>query len=208
MGAVDTIQAVCFDAYGTLCRIRELRQPYRRLFERLGLDARAAARTAMTTSGGLEQLAAGLAPGTAPPTAGLLEDLAAELASVELFEEVPAALAGLAGCGLKVWVASNLAPPYADPLRRLLAGLADGFSLSFEVGAVKPEPAVFAHVCAGLGLPASRVLMVGDSARADVEGARSFGMRAVRLVRGEPSAWPERIGSVGELVAGRTSLFT
>jgi HAD superfamily hydrolase (TIGR01549 family) len=174
----------------------------------MGIDARSAARTAMTTGEGLEQLAARLDPGSAPLTAELLGDLAVELASVELFEEVPAALRELARCGLKVWVVSNLAPPYADPLRSLLAGLADGFSLSFEVGAVKPEPALFAHACAGLDLPASRVLMVGDSPRADVEGARSFGMQAVRITRGEPSAWPNRIGSPRELVARRTGRDT
>jgi HAD superfamily hydrolase (TIGR01549 family) len=203
---VGATAAICFDAFGTLCRIREPRHPYRRLFERLGVRPREAARIAMTTGEGLEQFAARLDPGLAPLATELLGDLAAELASVELFEEVPGALAELTRCGLKVWVASNLAPPYAGPLRRLLAGLADGLSLSFEVGAVKPEPAIFAHVCAGLNLPASRVLVVGDSPRADVEGARSFGMRAVRLARGEPSAWPNRIGSLTELVTRRTGL--
>jgi FMN phosphatase YigB (HAD superfamily) len=157
----------------------------------------------MTTEVGLEQLAARLISCPAVPVAELVDDLAAELASVVLFEEVPAALAALAECGLKVWVASNLAPPYAGPLRGLLAGLVEGFSLSFEVGAVKPEPAIFAHACAGLGLPPGQVLMVGDSARADVEGARSFGMRAVLLARGGPSAWPEQIGSLDELAARR-----
>src|SRR5262245_62270452 len=106
----------------------------------------------MTTGLSFEQLATTLAPGAGQATDGLRDDLEAELASIELFEEASAVLVGLAEYGLRRWVVSNLAPPYADPLRRLLAGRVDGFSLSFEVGAVKPEPAIFAHACDGLRL--------------------------------------------------------
>jgi len=110
-------------------------------------------------------------------------------------------LANLAVHGIKRWVVSNLAPPYAEPVRRLLAGMVNGFSFSFELGAIKPEPAIFAHACASLQRPAPQIMMVGDTVRADVEGARAFGMQAVTLVRGGCTKWPDCIESLQELAS-------
>lgn len=48
-----------------------------------------------------------------------------------------------------------------------------------EVGARKPDARIFALACERLGLPAGRVLMVGDRRDADIAGALAFGMQAV-----------------------------
>jgi FMN phosphatase YigB (HAD superfamily) len=53
-------------------------------------------------------------------------------------------------------------------------GSVDDFVLSFEVGAVKPDPAIFQAALDRLGVPADRTLMVGDSDEAD-GGARALG---------------------------------
>jgi len=45
----------------------------------------------------------------------------------------------------------------------------------------KPQPAFFRAVASALGVPAARCLMVGDSLRADVQGALASGWAAVRL---------------------------
>lgn len=50
----------------------------------------------------------------------------------------------------------------------------DEFVLSFEVGAVKPDPAIFTTALQRLGVPAQEALMVGDSEEAD-GGARAVG---------------------------------
>ncbi|WP_435198776.1 HAD family hydrolase [Janibacter sp. GS2] len=57
--------------------------------------------------------------------------------------------------------------------------LVDGSYYSSEVGAMKPDPAFFEHILDDLGLPAERVGFVDDVA-ANVEAARSVGIRAVR----------------------------
>jgi FMN phosphatase YigB (HAD superfamily) len=199
---MDDIHAICFDAFGTLCRIGERHRPFERLFARLGVDFHEAARLAMTTNAGLAELAARL--GDAGDVAELAAGLDAEVASISLFEEAPAVLTMLQQASVRTWVVSNLAAPYGPPLRRLLGGLVGGYSLSFEVGAIKPDPAIFAHVCLGLSLAPSQVLMVGDSQRADVEGAEAFGMRAVWLRRGGPSEWPRSVTSLRELAERRT----
>lgn len=74
--------------------------------------------------------------------------------------------------GVKTAVVSNIAfdlRPAFDGV-----GAVDEFVLSFEVGAVKPDPAIFQTALDRLGVPAERALMVGDSAEAD-GGARALG---------------------------------
>ncbi len=95
--------------------------------------------------------------------------------------------------------------PYGLRLRGLLNDRVAGFSFSYEVGAVKPEPAIFGHACEGLSLSPDQVLMVGDSHRSDVEGAESFGIRSVWLRRGYAGEWPHSIGSLKELVRRLTA---
>jgi HAD superfamily hydrolase (TIGR01509 family) len=44
-----------------------------------------------------------------------------------------------------------------------LADLVDTWVLSYEVGWCKPDPAIFRHACAALGVAPERTLMVGDT---------------------------------------------
>ncbi len=62
-------------------------------------------------------------------------------------------------------------------------GLGDYFSASFlshEIGLIKPDAAVFAHVVAALGYPPERILFLDDN-RLNVEQARAVGMVAHRV---------------------------
>ncbi|WP_435869611.1 HAD family hydrolase [Actinoplanes xinjiangensis] len=66
--------------------------------------------------------------------------------------------------GVKVAVVSNI----AFDVRPLFAawgldGLVDAFALSYEVGRIKPDPAIFWRACGMLGVDAERALMVGDT---------------------------------------------
>ncbi|MDZ7747502.1 MAG: HAD family hydrolase [Halofilum sp. (in: g-proteobacteria)] len=74
-------------------------------------------------------------------------------------------------------------------------GLGDLFSeavSSADVGAAKPDPAMFAEACRRLGLRAGDLVHVGDDPVRDVHAARAFGARAVWIDR-FGSAWPEGI---------------
>ncbi len=85
------------------------------------------------------------------------------------------ALKTAAGKGLKVGVLSNIAfdirPAFSQ---RGWDAYVDVFTLSFEVGAVKPEPEIFRSAIESLGVRAADTLMVGDSEEAD-GGARALG---------------------------------
>jgi FMN phosphatase YigB (HAD superfamily) len=57
-----------------------------------------------------------------------------------------------------------------------LADLVDAFTHSFEVGAEKPDPAIFLRACEALGTKPSETLMVGDHPVADA-GSLAAGLR-------------------------------
>ena len=63
-----------------------------------------------------------------------------------------------------------------------------GWVVSEGVGLRKPDPAIFQVAAARAGQSLAGAMMIGDSAQADVGGARAAGVRAVWLHRGRP--WP------------------
>ena len=75
--------------------------------------------------------------------------------------------------GVKTAVVSNIAfdvrPAFAS-----IGAQVDEFVLSFEVGAVKPDPAIFSTALQRLGVQAQEAVMVGDSEEAD-GGAAALG---------------------------------
>jgi putative hydrolase of the HAD superfamily len=62
-----------------------------------------------------------------------------------------------------------------------LLDLFDRVFLSFELGMVKPDPEIFAHVVGALGVEAGSVLFLDDNV-VNVEQARRIGLRAERVV--------------------------
>lgn len=107
--------------------------------------------------------------------AGLDEQLVEALYAVEsdaghnpFAEDAVATLTALHDAGLRLAVLSDIhfdLRPAFDAAG--LAGVVDVFVLSFEQGAQKPDPALFAHALAALGTAASETLMVGDRSRPD-----------------------------------------
>jgi HAD superfamily hydrolase (TIGR01509 family) len=84
-------------------------------------------------------------------------------------------LKGLHRQGIRTAVVSNI----AFDVRRAFSAIGatdhvDEFVLSFEVGAIKPDAAIFETALARLGVDAANAVMVGDSDEAD-GGARAIG---------------------------------
>ncbi len=77
-------------------------------------------------------------------------------------------------------VTNGQAAPQRAKLERFgLARWFDHVQVEGEFGLGKPEPAVYRHVAAVLGVEPERCLMVGDNFRADVLGSLAVGMHAV-----------------------------
>lgn len=85
--------------------------------------------------------------------------------------------------GFKIALVSNIGRDVRDVLARgNIKSLFDAVILSFEVGAVKPNPLIFERALEALGTAPANALMVGDSARDD--GAAAFlGIRSLILPR-------------------------
>lgn len=103
------------------------------------------------------------------------------------YPDTEAVLKGAAGRGVKVGVLSNI----AFDIRPAFTAhgfdeYVDAFVLSFEVGAIKPDPRIFRMLLDGLGASPEETLMVGDSEEAD-GGAKALGC-AFALVDPLPTA--------------------
>jgi putative hydrolase of the HAD superfamily len=101
------------------------------------------------------------------------------------FPEVPGVLRELRARGAALVVVSNWDVSLHDVLVRTeLSELVDGAVTSAEVGAAKPDPAIFAAALARAGgVPSSAAVHAGDSLEADVAGARAAGLDAVLVAR-------------------------
>jgi HAD superfamily hydrolase (TIGR01549 family) len=100
-----------------------------------------------------------------------------------LYDDVEPVLRTLAGAGLRIGLISNTQRPldvFATHFE--LGGLISTAVSSAEHGFLKPHPAIFEAALASIGVPAAEAVMVGDSVKHDIEGARQVGMRAI-LVR-------------------------
>lgn len=199
------VRGVVFDAFGTLVHIGQPRRPYRQLLQIAAAAARTprseVARAVMTRdldlAGVTEWLGLDLSPSQ---FSELKVDLDFELDTITLFPDVCSVLEALHARGVKVGLCSNLATPYAAPIQALLPGAFDSCVWSFEVGALKPEPAIFQAVCRTLELPPAAILFVGDTYEADVAGPRAFGMKALHLARDGESADAEHLTSLDGLL--------
>jgi putative hydrolase of the HAD superfamily len=82
--------------------------------------------------------------------------------------------------GLKLGILSDF--PLPNKLRNLkLEGIWDAALCSEEIGHLKPSPQPFLELERQLGVPASRLLYVGNSVRYDVRGAKKAGMKAALI---------------------------
>ena len=114
-----------------------------------------------------------------------------------VYPEVPAVLTALRERGVALAVVSN----FDSRLHSLLDALGlvpffDAVVCSGEVGAAKPDRAIFAHALAALGVEASEALHVGDSREADYDGARAAGIEALLVDRGTAA---HRAGTIPDL---------
>jgi putative hydrolase of the HAD superfamily len=196
--------AVLLDALGTLI---ELETPWPHLVEELGargvVVSEEAARAAMLAEmayyrahhdeasswAGLKDLRRRCAAvvqqhlDTALPLGDVQDALLAAI-RFHAYPEVPAALGRLRAAGARLAVVSNWDVSLHDVLERTqLRALVDAVVIYAELGAAKPDPAIFRAALDRLGASAADAMHVGDSVEHDVEGARAAGLRAVLVAR-------------------------
>ncbi|MBD8737762.1 HAD family hydrolase [Sphingomonas sp. CFBP 13706] len=181
-------RAIAFDAFGTLVHIGRKRHPFERLI-RQARDRAKMIPSPMVQPIGLADYAVAL--GLPRPDAELAA-LDEELATIALYPDTLDTLRRVRDQGMRVAVASNLAMPYAAPLKALLGDLIDVWHFSFDAGAIKPERAFYAGLTAKLGCESEELLMVGDTWRDDIVGAIDAGSRAKWLDRDGRASYVRR----------------
>ncbi|MEW6320400.1 MAG: HAD family hydrolase [Acidobacteriota bacterium] len=111
----------------------------------------------------------------------------------EMYDDAAPVLKALVDRGYAVGVISN-SHRSLEAFREhfQLNGVVTAMVSSFDHGYMKPHPSIFHEALARAGVPAPASLMVGDSLKADVQGALAAGMRAVLLRRsgGAPADLP------------------
>lgn len=97
-------------------------------------------------------------------------------------------LRALRARGVQIGINSNRPCTTAMMIRDLddmgLARYVDAAVCSGETGYLKPHPTTFERVIADLGVAPHESVMVGDSAKADMGGAKAMGMRTVWKLNG------------------------
>ncbi len=116
-----------------------------------------------------------------------------------VFPDVEPTLKKLSRCGLKLGIISNWDRRLRPLLERLeLARYFSVIVISREVGATKPDAAIFRRATKRLGVPPGAILHIGDSAAHDLAGARVAGFQALLLRRDRPPT-RESVRSLAEL---------
>jgi putative hydrolase of the HAD superfamily len=183
--------------------IDEARNPEHREF-----DFRAMMERWLSRAGAIEADAHGLRLAVERCLADLTDTIAA-------YAESAPTLSLLRARGYRIGILSHVAWPgdacRAWFARRGLAPYIDFYSLSCEIGWIKPNPRHFRHALDHAGCPPGDVLHVGDHPTRDVHGAKAMGMRTcLRLTEGvypaellegcKPDAEIVRIGEIIDVV--------
>jgi HAD superfamily hydrolase (TIGR01549 family) len=89
-----------------------------------------------------------------------------------------------------------------------LAAFFEVWGISDELGVGKPDPTLFELAAKAAGVPPASAVMVGDRLDYDVRPARSVGMRAIWMLRGEApdEPTPEQLAEADGAIADLTEL--
>ena len=113
-----------------------------------------------------------------------IEDAFARRSAWYVYPDVGPTLDALRDAGLRLCVISNFVWGGVELIHDLeLAGHFEALVISARVGFQKPNEGIFRHALEVMRVDPSRALHVGDSYRADVQGARRLGIDAVLIDR-------------------------
>ncbi|MGA2011576.1 MAG: HAD family hydrolase [Solirubrobacteraceae bacterium] len=141
-------------------------------------------------------------PKSARPLTRQLVDLWRETrrAALRVYPETVGVLDWLSGEVPLALVTNGLSTVQRDKLE--LTGLSEYFAsvvVAEEVGAAKPDPAMFRETLGRLELGAGEAVMVGNDLERDIVGARSAGLAALQITRVDGAGDQYGIANLWEL---------
>lgn len=184
MSTFSSIRAVAFDAFGTLIHLQRPVRPLAPVMQWMRANNLPAHPDPfapfMRTSFNLAAIAPGLPDQV---IAEVHSRIATEIASLKAYDDALPALHALKRAGLKIALCSNLLEPYAPAIISALPHAWDAAVWSFEAGALKPDPQIFAQLCRSLACDPHEILFVGDDLEQDYLGALAGGLQSLWLRR-------------------------
>jgi putative hydrolase of the HAD superfamily len=187
----DDVRAACFDIGGTL-----VHTPRGSLADEISrlLDADVSTVRGCLVEHGKRQpttpalLAGHVAAACGrPESARVVEEVLGQrgddISQPLLYEDARSVLDALRLGGGRIFYLSNAVGYLSAPTPHYYE-YADGVVHSWQIGSCKPELRAFMAIETLAGLPPEGLVQVGDSWRADIEGALAAGWSAVHLVRG------------------------
>lgn len=147
-------------------------------------------------------------PETARPLTPELVGLwrATRLAALSAYPETVSVLNRLSGEVPLALVTNGLSKLQRDKVE--LTGLSEYFAsvlVSEEVGAGKPDGAMFRETLRRLGLDASEAVMVGNDLERDIVGERSAGLATIQITHGDTGAH-DAVANLRELIPRLNSM--
>ncbi|MGI6589132.1 MAG: HAD family hydrolase [Candidatus Iainarchaeum sp.] len=108
---------------------------------------------------------------------------------IVFFDDVLPTLVELKNKGYKLALLTNTENLTFEKIeaKLKLSNYFDFLGLSYEIGEIKPNPKMFEAVVNHFGVKPSECLMVGDSLRSDITGAKNFGIPSVWINRPKKS---------------------
>jgi HAD superfamily hydrolase (TIGR01549 family) len=110
-------------------------------------------------------------------------DKGLETRQTKWYEDALYVLSVLRKRGYKLGLISNTHWRYPESFRKEVEKIFDVTTLSYEHGYAKPHPSIFLVTLEKLHVHPNRCLHVGDDPIADVEGAKSVGMKTAFIKR-------------------------
>lgn len=175
-------KSIIFDLYNTLLYTEYKAKPYLNLFRTLGLTKEEMnfwRDKVMSENFSFEELKEVIRPGSNVYTTQYEYDVKEENESTHLFDDTECVLNELSK-KYDLYLISNIATPYKECFYNL--GLDRWIKdpiFSCDVGYSKPDPNIYKIVIERSGLQPGQLLMIGDSVRADYEGALNCGIKSI-----------------------------
>ncbi len=203
---MDNIKIIAFDLYNTLVEIKGSKHFFLKLykFSKNGFGLKFSEYLTLIMTEELNELCRVLPTEFNDLYSLHKEILEKELNSVEVYKEVHNVLKDLSK-SYRLVLISNLASPYKIPIYKLGLDVYFEYMLfSCEFGALKPDKILFRDVEKVMGVKASEILMVGDSFKADILGARNVGWNTLQLKRENYKSQHRKIDSLKKILNYRT----
>lgn len=107
------------------------------------------------------------------------------LDKIHFFEDTVSALKKLKSSGYKLALLTNTENLAFEKVDQILnvSKYFDYLGLSYEIKAIKPDKKMFQSVLNNFNVKASECLMIGDSLRSDITGAKNIGMHQAWINR-------------------------